>query len=105
MTLRLYGQTSIFGLAFFVCKSLVVIKRYRNREKFAILTIKPRSHFRILIYRMWAIGILSLRYLDILLHTPKQCRAAEVTKMYSNSTSCQVIEKGKNSLTQGATCN
>ena len=54
-TPRLCGQTSIFGLVLFVCKSLVEIKRQRNLEKIAILTIKPRSHVRILIYRTWAI--------------------------------------------------
>ena len=42
----------------FVCflfKSLLGIARQWSREKFAILTLKPRSHVRILIYRTWAI--------------------------------------------------
>ena len=37
-------QTSIFGVAFFVTKSLLGIERQRKLEKFAILTRKPRSH-------------------------------------------------------------
>ena len=41
----------IFGLVFFVLKSLLGIARQWSREKFEILTLKPRSHVRILIYR------------------------------------------------------
>ena len=37
-------------------KSLLGIARQWSREKFAILTLKPRSHVRILKYRTWAIG-------------------------------------------------
>ena len=37
------------GLVFFVLKSLLGIARQRSRKKFAILTLKPRSHVRILI--------------------------------------------------------
>ena len=48
MAPRLSGQNSIFGVVFFVSKSL-------SFEKFAILTRKPRSHARILIYRTWPI--------------------------------------------------
>ena len=47
MTPRLSGQTSIFGVVFFVCKSLLGIEGQRKFEKFAILTRKPRSHARI----------------------------------------------------------
>ena len=51
MTLRLSGHFSIFGLVFFVRKSLLGIARQWSLEKFAILTLKPRSHVRIqLIY-------------------------------------------------------
>ena len=39
---RLLGQTSIFGVVFFVSKSLLGIYNF---------TRKPRSHVRILIYR------------------------------------------------------
>ena len=42
-------------------KSLLGIARQWSREKFAILTLKPRSHVRILIYRAWAIGYDDLR--------------------------------------------
>ena len=41
MTPRLSGHFSIFGLAFFVLQSLLGKRRL---EKFAILTLKPRSH-------------------------------------------------------------
>ena len=36
-------------------KSLLGIARQWSSEKFAILTLKPRSHVRILIHRTWAI--------------------------------------------------
>ena len=49
MTPRLSGHFSIFGLVFFVLKSLLRISRQWSREKFAILSLKPRSHVRILI--------------------------------------------------------
>ena len=55
MAPRLSGQTSIFGVVFFVSKSLLGIERQEKLEKFAILTRKPRSHVRILIYRTWPI--------------------------------------------------
>ena len=55
MAPRLSGQTSIFGVVFFVSKSLLGIEGQRKLEKFAILTRKPRSHARILIYRTWPI--------------------------------------------------
>ena len=51
MAPRLSGQTSIFGVVFFVSKSLLGIERQKKLEKFAILTRKPRNHARILIYR------------------------------------------------------
>ena len=56
MAPRLSGQTSIFGIVFFVSKSLLGIEGQRKLEKFAILTRKPRRHARILIYRTWPIG-------------------------------------------------
>ena len=55
MAPRLSSQTSIFGVVFFVAKSLLGIERQEKREKLAILTRKPRSHVRILIYRTWPI--------------------------------------------------
>ena len=55
MAPRLSGQTSIFGVVFFVSKSLLGIEGQRKLEKFAILTPKPRGHARILIYRTWPI--------------------------------------------------
>ena len=53
---RLSGQTSIFCVVFFVSKSLLGIEGQRQLEKFAILSRKPRSQARILIYRTWPIG-------------------------------------------------
>ena len=55
MAPRLSGQTSIFGVVFFVFKSLLVIEGQRKLQKFAILTRKPRSHARILKNRTWPI--------------------------------------------------
>ena len=56
MAPRLSGQTSIFGVVFFVSKSPLGIDRRKKLEKFAILTRKPRNHVRILIYRTWPIA-------------------------------------------------
>jgi len=50
MSPRLSGQTYIFGVVFFVSKSLLEIEGKKKREKFAILTGKPRSHAGILVY-------------------------------------------------------
>ena len=58
MTPRLSGHFSIFGLVFFVLKSLLGIVRQWSREKFPILTLKPQSVMMLLrIYRTWAILI------------------------------------------------
>ena len=46
MTTMLSGHFSIFVLVFFVLKSLLGTARQWSREKFAILTLKPRSHVR-----------------------------------------------------------
>ena len=51
MTPRLSGHFSIIGLVFFVLKSLLGVLRQWSREKFAILSLKPLSHVKILIYR------------------------------------------------------
>ena len=56
MAPRLSGQTSIFGVVFFVSKPLLRIEIQKKLGKFAILTRKPRSHVRILIYRTWPIA-------------------------------------------------
>ena len=44
MTPRLSGHFSIFGLVFFVLTSLLGIATQWSRDKFAISTLKPRSH-------------------------------------------------------------
>ena len=56
MTLRLSGHFSLFGLVFFVFKSPLGIVRQRSHEKFLILTQKPHSRVRILIYQTWAVS-------------------------------------------------
>ena len=55
MTSRLSGNISVFGLVLIVLKSLLGTARQCSREKFAILSLKPRSHVTILIHRTWAI--------------------------------------------------
>ena len=55
MAPRLSGQTSIFGAVFFVFESLLGIERQKKLKQFSILTRKPRSQVRILIYRTWPI--------------------------------------------------
>ena len=57
MAPRLSGQNSIFGGVFFISKSLLGIESQKKREKFAILTRKPRCHARILIHRTWPIAV------------------------------------------------
>ena len=57
MALRLSGQTSIFGVVFFVSKSLLGIEGQKKLEEFAILTRKPRSHARILMHRTWPVDL------------------------------------------------
>ena len=59
MATRLSGQTSIFGVIFFVFKSLLGIERQKKLRKFTFFTRKPRSHARILIYRTSPIEVLS----------------------------------------------
>ena len=51
MAPRLSGQTTIFGVVFFISKSLLGIEGQRKLENFAIFPRKSRSHARILIYR------------------------------------------------------
>ena len=55
MSPRLSRQTSIFGVVFFVSKSLLGIEGQMKLKNFAILTRKPQSHARVLIYRTWPI--------------------------------------------------
>ena len=59
MAPRLSVQISIFGGVFFVSKSLFGIVRQKKLKIFTILTRKPRSYVRILIYRTWPIFITS----------------------------------------------
>ena len=46
----------MFGVVFFVLKSLLGIERQKKLKKFTIFTRKPRNHVRILIYRAWPIA-------------------------------------------------
>ena len=52
------GHIPKFGLVFFVLRTLQGIARQWSPEKFAILTLKPCSHVRILIY--WNVGYLKI---------------------------------------------
>ena len=54
MTPRISGHFPIFGLVFFVLKSLLGTAKQWSREKFAILALKP---VRSLVYRTWGIAI------------------------------------------------
>ena len=44
MAPRLAGQTSIFGVVFFISMTLLGIEGQKKLENFAILTRKPRSY-------------------------------------------------------------
>ena len=55
MTPRLSRNFSLFGVLIFVLKSFLGIARQWSREKFAMLTLKHRSHVSVLICRTWAI--------------------------------------------------
>ena len=57
MTSRLSGHFSVFGLVFFVLKSLLGIVGQWSHEKFAILTLKPWILVKILVYQTWAITL------------------------------------------------
>ena len=50
---------------FSLCSSLLGIARQWSREKFAILSLKPRSHVRILMYWTWAIRMTQLEGNDL----------------------------------------
>ena len=63
MTPRLSGHFLIFGLVFFVVKSLLGFARQWSHEKFAILTPKPHSHVRILIRLKLNVRYLQQRFL------------------------------------------
>ena len=55
MTLRLSGHISIIWFGFLRAQ---VSSRQWNREKFAILSAKPRSHVRTLIYPTWVFALI-----------------------------------------------
>ena len=55
MALRFSGQTSTFGVVFYVSRSLLGIERQQKLKKFTILTQKPMNHVGILIKRAWPI--------------------------------------------------
>ena len=65
MAPRLSGQTSIFGVIFFVFTSLLGIERQKKLRKFTFFTRKPRSHVRISIYRTSAIPLPLPRYATV----------------------------------------
>ena len=96
MAPRLSGQIPIFGVVFFVSKSLLGIEGQKKLEKFAIFTRKPRSHARILIYRTWPIDniIMCMSQLCILgqgkLVMAGPC-SFNVLKLINNSSSAKPI--------------
>ena len=55
MTQRLTGHFFIFGLVFFVLKTLLGIARQWRHENFAIFSLKPQGHDRTLVYQMWVV--------------------------------------------------
>ena len=57
MSPRLSGQTSISGVVSFASKFLLGIEKQNKLDNFPLLTRKPWSHDRILIYQTWSIGI------------------------------------------------
>ena len=61
MTRRLSGHFSIIGLVFFVLNSSLGIARQKSCKEFSFLSVNPRSHVRILIYRTWAIEFENIR--------------------------------------------
>ena len=58
MAPRLSGQTSIFGVVFFVSKSLLGIVRQKTLKIYKF-DMKASGHVRILIYRTWPVALLS----------------------------------------------
>ena len=56
MTQRLTGHFFIFGLVFFVLKTLLGIEGQWNHEKFAIFSLKCQSHDRTFVYQMWVVN-------------------------------------------------
>ena len=68
MTPRLSGHISVFGLVFFVLWSLLRIARQWSYEQFAILSMKPWSHFGILTYGMWSIDDITGVTRDVVPH-------------------------------------
>ena len=98
MAPRLSGQTSIFGVVFFVSKSLLGIERQKKLKKFTILTRKPRSHVRILIYRTWAIEVVLALTRCIYMTKPDVCikaRSPPASLLFKG----QVSRLGDNSKT------
>ena len=77
-------------------ESLLGIARQWSREKFAILTLKPRSHVRILLYRMWAIGsFLDIIYARLLLNAMPTMNFTEKTGRQL-ARQAKMILQGKN---------
>ena len=63
-------------------KSLLGIARQWSRKEFLILTLKPRNHVRILIYRLWAIG-----YLETVRETDSRLRRIAVWDCFEEAIS------------------
>ena len=76
--------SALYLVWFSLCSSLFWELRDKrvDLEKFTILALKPRSHVRILIYRMWAIGsCISLRVSKIRrTRARRRCSSCSITK-------------------------
>ena len=57
MASKLSGQTSLFGVIFFLSKFLLEIEgqKKKKRKKSTSLSRKPRSHVRIMLHGTWPI--------------------------------------------------
>ena len=87
MTPRLSGHFFYIWFGFLCAQVSSGIARQWSCEKFAILTPKPRSHVRILIYRTWAIiFMLILLFSIIIIGLLENVRWTGSTKDLSNFT-------------------
>ena len=107
MAPRFSGQTSIFGVVFFVSKSLLGIERQKKLGKFAILTRKPRSHAWILIYRTWPIRDDFFNKIDNRIPNYKHIPISTLIIQLMNSTDCYLnkqLEMRDNLLSKAWYC-
>ena len=91
MAPRLSRQPSMFSVVFsFVSKFLLGIERQKKLYKLTILTRKPRSRVRILIYRTWAISYPSQPLTDRLLNYRSPKNDNFIRMLWNNKIGFQV---------------